>query len=87
MGSIRQTRQQRLIGEVNDRTPAAGHQPAGDVIHAEDRGREGQLSGLTADVQRRAGREAQPVQPLRFDPQPGHGAIASQRLPGQEVHR
>ena len=60
-GVIRQTGQQRLIREINNGSPPAGHEPAGDVILAKDRGRERQLSGVTADFQRRAGRKAQPA--------------------------
>ena len=87
IGVFRQTGQQRLFCKVNDRATSAGHKPAGDVILTQDRGRERQLSGVTADFQRCAGREAEPVQALRFDPQPRHCAVTPQRLQGQEVHR
>ena len=46
-----------------------------------------QLAGLTADCQRRAGREAQPVQPLRFNPPLVDLAVADERLDGVKIRR
>ena len=75
-----------MVGVINDGPPSAGHEPAGDVILAENRRLERQVSGLTADFQWCAGRESQMVQALRLNPEPTNRTVAAQRLNSDEVH-